>query len=281
MRVTGKAQAYFLARPELLLEQGRAFFWPSGPSVFQEEHQGGFLGKQNFGSRPFQGRVSPQRQEQKQRVGKRDLPPGCLFTPSAWKASQRALSLVPTPKTQREEEPKAQWPSWLLCPLATSLERGLDGSLRREGPGPTQSWVLCGGLEWWRPLIAGRSGKTTRPGHCLLLGPDLKLGRVVPSRCLRKEPASLLSAGSLGFSPPAKSFVWLGAVRLCHRGLPSSFSQPLPPPLTSFSLFSLPWMGSHRPQLQRKELLPLPTRLPASPQVARTSLSAPAPGSCI
>lgn len=100
----------------------------------------------------------------------------------------------------------------------------------------------------------------------------MKLGRVVPARCLRKGPASLLSAGALGFSPPAKSFVWAGAVRLCHRGLPSSFPQPLPPPLTSFSLFSPPWMDSHRPQLQHNERLPLLLRLPASPQVAGTSL---------
>lgn len=117
-----------------------------------------------------------------------------------------------------------------------------------------------------------------RTGRCLLLDlklPDLKLGRVVPASCLRKRPAFPLSAGALGFSPPAKSFVWMGAVRLCHLGLPSSFLQPLPPPLTSFSLFSPPWMDSHRPQLQRKELLSLPMSPPASPWVARTPVGAP------
>jgi hypothetical protein len=125
-----------------------------------------------------------------------------------------------------------------------------------------RGWV--GGGRQNRPLLAAR-----------LICPDLKLGRVVPASCLRKRPAFPLSAGALGFSPPAKSFVWMGAVRLCHLGLPSSFLQPLPPPLTSFSLFSPPWMDSHRPQLQRKELLSLPMSPPASPWVARTPVGAP------
>lgn len=165
----------------------------------------------------------------------------------------------------------------MLC-LTCSLERGLDGQLRREGPGHTPPLVLCGARNGGLVLVTvcrtvwGVGG--TRPGCCLLLlvCPDVKLGRVVPARCLRKGPASLLSAGALGFSSPAKSFVWMGAVRLCHRGLPSSFPQPLPPPLTSFSLFSPPWMDSHRPQLQHKERLPLLLRLPASPRVSGTSL---------
>lgn len=152
-----------------------------------------------------------------------------------------------------------------LVPHATcSLERGFDGQLRQEGSGPTQPWVLCGVQEWWQSLFVGPSGggdgAGTRYGHCLLLDSSVQTRNLAEwSRrlgCLRKGPAFPLSAGALGFSPPSRQVLCLdGGCQALSSWLALLLS--LPPPLTSFSLFSPPWMDSHRPQLQRKELLSL------------------------
>lgn len=135
--------------------EGQNFLLALGTICVPRRTPGKLSGKAELRVPPPPGLSPGQRLEQKQRVAERELPPGWLFTPRAWKASQRGLSHPQDTEKRRAEGLVA----CVSVPHATcSLERGFNGQLRQKGLGPTQPWVLCGIEEWWWSLFAGLSG---------------------------------------------------------------------------------------------------------------------------
>lgn len=215
--------------------------------------EGGTLGPEP-GTRPIgcpapSCAISAHGREQKQRVSEICLP-GCLFTLSAWKASQRGPQPQPPRRPRRARSCRRGGPAWPPGRGTFPFLEGVGWERRREGPRPSRGSSVGRGTERitvctdrLEEVGAGRGLTHLSRRETWPLGPG--------ARCLRKGPRAPFSERLRGSA---------SRQALCLEGdcqaLSSWFSLLLSStstPSTNFpfflSLFFPLWMGNHRLQL--------------------------------